>query len=537
MKDNLHTRQTARAGIMRGIYKCAEAVGGTMGTGGHNAIIEAIESPGHLTTNDGATILESLSFVDPLEEMGRKILLEAVKRANKQSGDGSSTTTVLTAATIREGIAFLDKASPMEIKNSLDACIPLLEKAIDSQKRSITVDTVGQVATISAEDEKIGALIQEIYQQIGKDGIIHWDISKTFDDHYTIGTGITVDGAGMVSPYMADIDEKNGQFLNVARWKNPAVLITKQKITTAADFNDLFQTLDNRNIKEIVIFCDEYEATVIPALIQTRAVRGFKAMLVKMPVLWKDWWYEDLSKVTGATVIDPNAGISFKSMKTEHLGRVDNITVTKTDTYIDGMKDVSEHIAALEAENTDDSKLRASRLNTKTARYFVGAPSDSALSYRRLKVEDAISASWQALQNGIVAGGGTAFVQASRSLPDTVGGQILKKALLSVTEQVIKNAGYTVWNKKPAWYRRQPKESVVIGTDFDGVHGFDTKTHSFVDMFSCGIVDPANIVLNAARNAISVAASVLTGSVVVTLPRPDIADQLVHSILSRNIPQ
>jgi chaperonin GroEL len=187
MIDNLYTGKEARDGIIKGIKRCASAVGGTMGTSGYNAIIQAIEQPGHFATNDGATILESIRFADPLEEMGRKILLEAVKRANKQSGDGSSTTTVLCAAIIEEGLKQLDKASPLEIKRSLESCIPLIEESINKQKREITVNEVGQVASISAEDEKIGAMIQEIYQQIGKDGIIHWDISKTFEDNYTIG--------------------------------------------------------------------------------------------------------------------------------------------------------------------------------------------------------------------------------------------------------------------------------------------------------------------------------------------------------------
>ena len=250
MKDNIYIKEEARQGIIRGIRKCAEAVGGTMGTGGSNALIECVENPGHFSTNDGVTILEHIYFVDPLEEMGRKILLEAVKRANKQSGDGSSTTTILTAAIIQEGLKYIDKESPMDIKKSLERLLPVIEKSIDSQKREITVDTVSQVASISAEDEQIGNTIQEIYQQIGPDGIIHWDISKTYQDTYTIGSGITIDGAGFASPYMADLDENTGAFQNVARWKNVKVLITKQKITSAAEFNSLFETLFNKEIKE-----------------------------------------------------------------------------------------------------------------------------------------------------------------------------------------------------------------------------------------------------------------------------------------------
>ncbi len=439
--DNLFTGNSARARLVSGIRKSADAVGVTMGTGGKNSLIEAIENPGHFSTNDGATILESIRLADPIEEMGRKVLREAVSRANRMSGDGSSTTCVLTAAIVEEGLKYIADTPVMDIKRSLEECLPLIEKSITDQKREITVNEVGGVATISAEDESIGNMVGEIYKQIGKDGIVHWDISKTFSDHYTIGKGITVNGAGFVSPYMADMDEKSGQFLSYARWTNPHIMLTKQKITGAADFNDLFQTLFNKEIKEVVVFCDEYEASVIPDLIRTRAIRGFKTLLVKMPVLWKDQWYEDLAKVTGATVIDPEFGSTFKTMTPEYLGQVEHITVTKDDVFIDGIKDVSAHLKDLEELKTEDALLRASRLNTKTARYFVGAQSESALAYRRLKTEDAIAAAYMALNGGVVAGGGVALFRASEELPDTIGGKILKIALKAPLMNIIRNCG------------------------------------------------------------------------------------------------
>jgi len=521
--DNYIKGKEAIEKRFNGIKKAADIIGGTMGTAGYNATIEVMENPGTMDTNDGISILQSLFFTDVYEEMGRKKLLEAVSRANKQSGDGSSTTCVLTASIIEEGMKHLDNYSPMDIKKSLEECVPLIEESINKQKRDISTGTVGQVATISAEDKGIGDLIQEIYSQIGSTGIIHWDISKTGKDFYTIGKGITIDGAGFISPYMADLDEQTGQLKNVARWSKPKVLIIKQKITSAGEFNTLFETMHNKDVKEVVVFCDEYEANIIADLIRTRTVRGFKALLIKMPVLWKDWWYEDLAKATGATVIDPNAGISLKMTTMQHLGTCDNIVVDKENTYIDGIADVSEYVKALEEENTDESKLRASRLNTKTARYFVGAGSDSALSYRRLKVEDAISASWQALQNGVVAGGGVALLNATYSLGTTVGADILDKALKSPFEQIASNADIKI----------HPND-LAMKDDTDTNFGYNTKTKKYVNMFEAGIIDPANVVLNSVRNAISVAASVLTCNVAIQIPRPDIAEQLVASIMTRN---
>ncbi len=506
MIDNLYTNNEAREKLMAGIRKCAQAVGSTMGTGGSNAIIEAMENPGHLATNDGATILASIRLSDPIEDTGRKILLEAVSRANKASGDGSSTTTVLTEAILLAGIEFIGKESAMDIKRSLDECIPLLEDALRFQSKEITLDEVHNVATISAEDESIGALIQEIYQQVGKDGIIHWDISKTIQDTYTVGNGITIEGAGYLSPYMCDIDEKTGQFTNVARWKKPYVLLVKQKITSASDFNTIFTALNAKEIKEVVVFCDEIEAPVIPDLIKTRAVRGFKTLVVKMPTLWKDQWYVDLALASGATVIDPNNGATLKTMSLSDLGMFGNIIVGKDDTFIDGVLDMTDHIQSLNEDNTDDSLLRVARLNTKTARLFIGAQSDSALSYKRLKVEDAISASWQAIHGGIVPGGGSAMVVASDFLPDTIGGRILKKALLAPAKQIATNAGHP---------------DMEIGDDYRHGKGYDSKKDQFVDMFEANIVNPTTVEINACKNAISVAATVLTVSSVVLLPRQD----------------
>lgn len=503
-QDNLYTGEEVRKKLMIGINKCADAIGSTMGTGGSNGLIEAMENPGHLSTNDGATMLQSIRLSDPIENMGKNILMEAVSRANKLSGDGSSTTTVLTRSILQEGSKHLKDATPMEIKRQLEACIPLIEESLNKQKRDITVNEVGAVASISAEDEQIGSMIQEIYQQIGKEGIIHWDISKTAEDSYTIGSGLTIEDCGFYSPYMCDADQ-NGQNTNQIRIKNVTVLITKQKITSVSDFNSLFETLFNKEIKDVVVFCDEIEPLVVPDLIKTRMVKGFRTILVKMPTLWKDQWYEDLAKATGAKVVDPTVGLTYKTMTLEHLGKAGNIVVTKTQVFIDGIADLTEHIDYLTEQATDDSLLRASRLNTKTARYFVGAHSDSALSYRRLKVEDAISASYQALHGGIVAGGGIALSQATVELGDSVGEKIMKVALTAPEFQIARNAGIESWGAPG------PYSNI----------GFDTRTGKSVNMFEAHICDPLPVVSNAVKNAISVAASILTTNTLITLPRED----------------
>lgn len=479
MQDTLHTGPDVREKLIAGVRKASGAVGSTMGIGGSNVIIEAIERPGHLTTNDGATALESIYFADPIEQMGRNILLEAVSRANKGSGDGSSTTCVATAAILEEGQH--DTGNPMELKRSLEECIPLIEEAIDAQTKQITVDEVGAVAAISAEDPKIGATIQEIYQQIGKEGIVHWDISKTSEDSYTVGTGLTVEGATYYSPYMCDADE-TGQNTNRIKLKNAKVLIVKQKITSAGEFNELFATMFNKDIRDVVVFCDEIEPLIINDIILTRAKKGFRAILVKMPILWKDQWFEDLALASGATIIDAVAGLPIKDAKMDHLGSFEHITITKDQTFVDGIQSLTAHVEALKEDGSDEALVRAARLNTKTARYFVGAHSDSALSYRRLKVEDAIAAAYHALNGGIVIGGGIALAGIK------TGNRILDKALKAPHEQIVKNMG---------------------------------SSFSAKDMQEQNVYDPATVVKNAAKNAISVAATILTVKSIITLPRQE----------------
>lgn len=499
--DNLYIGAEARGGLISGIRKASAAVAITMGTAGKNSIIEDMRTPYYRLTNDGISILESIKLADPIEEIGRKILLEAVSRSNKQSGDGSSTACVLTAAILEEGLKHLDKEiSAMDIKRSLEECLPLIQESINKQKREITVDEVGAVAAISAEDEEIGSRIQEIYQQIGKDGIIHWDISKTTEDSYTIGQGITVEGATFASPYMCDATE-NGQNTNQIRIKNPKILITKQKIASAADFNELAAKLFAQDIRDLIVFCDDYEPLIINDLVLTRAKRGFRIIIVKMPILWKDQWFDDLSLATGAKIADTATGYPLKNITPDDLGTTENIVITKEATYLDGLKDLSAHIKALEEENTDESKLRASRLNTKTARYFVGGISESAISYKRYKVEDAIAASYWAMQGGVVAGGGVTL--GSISLEGGVGAEILNKALSSPYQTICKNAGIT--NPMPS----------------TSSEGYDTKTRERVNMFDARIIDSATITLNAVKNAVSVAASILTAETLVLLPKEE----------------
>lgn len=504
-KDNVFTGAEARAALMRGVNKVADAVKGTLGAGGYNALLEDGRPPFTLATNDGVSVARAIMLADPVEQMGANLMKEIGGKSDKDGGDGTTTAITLAQAILQEGLE--TKASPMEVKRSLEECLPLITAAIDAQKQDITVDDVGKVATISAEDPKLGALIQEIYQKIGKDGILYTDISKTDEDYYVMGRGVRMEMAGLASPYMADTDD-TGRFTKGIALKNPKILVTKQRISTALELNEIVTGLYNQQIKELVVFCDDIDATVIPDLVLTRAKSGFRTVVIKLPTIWKDHWFEDIALMTGATIIDASVGIGFKEAQVNFLGQCSSITADKNDTYFEGFLPIDDHIAKLEVGD-DDDKIRAARLNTKSARLFVGAASDTALTYKRLKLEDARNAAWQALQGGVVAGGGVTLANIARSMPDTIGGNILRFALCSPMINIMTNAGIDAQDVTGT-----PKREV-------GNMGFDAKTRKLVDMFEAGIIDPANITKSSVTNAISVAGTVLSTKVIVVIPKVD----------------
>jgi len=508
-KDNIYLGDDARNALMRGVDKVANAVKGTLGAGGYNALLQDPRPPFTIATNDGVSVARSIMLSDPVENMGANLMKEIGAKSDRDGGDGTTTSITLAQAILKGGLKAQE--SPMEIKRSLEEALPIILKSIDDQTKEITVDQVGQVATISAEDEKMGALIQEVYQKIGKDGILYTDISKTAEDYYTEGKGVKIDGAGLASPYMADTDAE-GRFGKSIQLKNPKILVTKQRISSALELNDMVASLYNQQIKELVVFCDDIDPTVVPDLILTRVKVGFRTVVIKLPVLWKDDWFEDIAKMTGATVVDPSMGIGFKEAQVNYLGTCGSLLADKNDTYLEGIADMNEHIKALETIGDDEAKIRVARLNTKTARLYVGAASDSALSYKRLKLEDARNAAYQALNGGVVAGGGLALYNAIAKLPEgTVATMILSDALAAPFLQIAENAG-----ADPHEIEGNLKYNEGYGTI-----GFNAKTGEMVDMFEAGIIDPAKIVKNAITNAISVASVVLTTKVIVCLPEVD----------------
>ncbi len=488
---NIYLNKEGRDKLMVGFNSVADAVKLTLGPAGSNAILQETLYPFHSVTNDGKSIGDKCHSDDPVENIGINIAKEILQKSDR---DGGATTTsiVLAQAILEEGLK-VEGVSPMDIKRSLDELIEPINKCIDEQTREITVDDIGKVASVSADSPTLGATFQEIYQIIGKDGIVELDTSTLPDTTYTITDGVRLRNAGWTYPYMAN-DAKGKS----AVYKSPHILITKQKISTLQDLDGLFRGLSEQGIGELVIFCDDIDPMVSQAIAQTHMQGIFKTLVIKAPTLWKDWLFEDFAQITGATIVDPAQGTTFKTLKLTDLGTCSQITTTKDETVVRGIKDIRAHIKRLEDTGTEESKLRLSWLQTKTAILKLGASSESELSYIRLKADDARNESYLALQHGVVPGGGVALLNASITiLPPTVGGNILSVSMKKPWSQILENAG-------------------IESTDFVG---YDVRTGKEADMNKVGIIDSSKVIKNAIKNAISVAGTILTTKIIVTEPQ------------------
>lgn len=462
-QDNI-TLETKR--IISGISKCSDVIRSTYGPAGGNFCIEEIGIPYFKIRNDGKEIMDKIKLADQVENIGANILREACDQMEKDSGDGRKTTVLLTEAILKESQKHSE--IPMQIKKELDNCLPTIISLIDTLKNDITVNEIGNVAEISSESVEIGELIQKIYQDIGKDGIIELDYSNLPDTFYKVSDGVRIHKAGCL-PY--SYTEKDR-----AVWKNPKILIVKDKISSLGQINPLFDLLVQNKDGELVIYCDDIDMSVASSLAAAHLQGIFKTLIIKAPTLWKDWTFEDLAKITGATIVYEPTGKSFKNLTLDDLGTCDKIISTKDETRIIGIKDITEYLEHLEelALNDDQQKIRISRLNTKVAILKMGAQSDTELGYKTKKAKDAISASYLALKGGCVKGGGITL----SNIADTIDNPILKIALRVPFEQI-------------------------------------TKDITFIDK---NIIDPAIVIKNAISTAISIAGTVLTSRGSLTLP-------------------
>ena len=482
-EDNIYSDKEARTKLVDGIDKVVDTLKVSYGSAGANCIVEADLPPFHKIVNDGKAIADSIKLADPVENIGANIVKEVLNKSDRESGDGRKTTAILLQAILKEGMKC--KESPMEIKRSLDECLPIILKSIDDQTTKITTKEVGKIAEIASESKELGKIFGEIYKEIGKDGIVELDNSGISDTFFTVTEGVRLLGCGLHYPYMANEDKGRK-----AVYKAPEILICKQKLSNIRELDKVIMTAANHGKSELVIFCDQIEMNVSTALAQLHMgmatdnngnpLPPFRTLVIKAPTLWKDWLFEDFALITKATIVDPEQGKLLANFQYSWLGYCDKIITSKEETVVLGTQDVSEHIKKLEELGTDDAQLRISRLKTKTAILKLGANSESELSYIRGKALDARNASYLALTGGVVPGAGISLVRCEIN-PDTIGGKILAKALQFPAAQILDNM-----------------EETTLGVN---------------------VQDPAVVVKNAITNALSVASTVLTTRKIITLKK------------------
>lgn len=467
----------AQQRLMNGITLATEAIRLTYGPKGSNAVIESEMYPYHLVANDAQTIIQALHTDNEYSKIGLDFLKELMDKANKDSGDGRKTTCIIAEEILKEG--FKSDLSGLELKRELDNLIPFIEQKIDEQKTTITEEEVHKVASIAGESEKIGLLLGDIYKRIGKEGIIQPEASGTFETSYTIIEGVRFNSTGYLSPYMAHNSKTS------AIYENPTILVTKKKISHLNDINPLLNALNKEGKKDLVIFTDDMDSGVASIMVKAHQDKVMNILIIKAPVLWKDYIFEDFARVVGATIVEDATGINYKNLEPKHLGTCAKITVDKEETIIIPSVDFSDHIQSLKRDGSQDSLLRLSWLQTKTAILKLGANSESELSYVRLKTEDAINASRLALKDGVVDGGGICLSNISFGLPNTEAGNILSVALNAPLQQNLTNMEI----ESPDW--------------------------------SDNVIDSAAVIKNAVRNAIALASTILTCSVVVPLEKKE----------------
>jgi len=503
----------ARRHMKAGIDKLADAVRITLGPRGRNVIIDKkFGSPD--ITNDGVTIAQEQEYKDPYENMGAQLVKEVASKTNDIAGDGTTTATILAHAMIEEGFKNLAAgANPMELKRGLEKGAEKIVEGLKEQSRALkTKDETAQVATISANDEAIGKIIADAMEAVGDDGVITVEDSDTIATYYDVVEGMQFDRE-YISPYFVTDPKKMEVLLD-----KPYILITDQELKNAADLVPLLEKVAQSG-KPLLVIAKDVTGEALTTLVLNKLKGTFSSCAVKAPGFGdrRKAMLEDLAILTGATVIAEDVGMLIKDSTLDMLGSAERVKVDgKNTTIVDGsgssdaIKGRIEQIDA-QIENTDSDydreKLeeRKAKLAGGVAVIKVGAATETELSEKKHRMEDALEATKAAVDEGILPGGGAALLNAARKLDDlklendeAVGVKILLRAIEAPLRQLADNAGF-----EGAIIVERVKE------EKPGV-GFDVLTESYRDMFDAGIVDPTKVTRSALQNAVSIAGMLLT---------------------------
>ncbi|WP_408927100.1 chaperonin GroEL [Corynebacterium marquesiae] len=507
--------QEAREGIQRGVDTLADAVKVTLGPRGRNVVLSKAFG-GPTVTNDGVTIARDIDIEEPFENLGAQLVKSVAVKTNDTAGDGTTTATLLAQALIFEGLRNVAAgANPVELNRGIAAAA---EKAVEELKARATAvnssSEIAQVATVSSRDPEVGEMVAGAMDKVGKDGVVTVEESQTIDSAVDVTEGISFD-KGYLSPYFATEEETYHAVLDDA-----AVLLVRNKISSLPDFLPLLEKIAETN-RPTLIIAEDVEGEPLQALVVNSIRKVLKVAAVKAPYFGerRKGFMDDLAVVTGATVIDPEVGVNLNEAGLDVLGSARRVTITKDDTVIvdgggtpEAVEERREHIRR-DIERTDSTwdkeKLeeRLAKLSGGVAVIRVGAATETEVNERKLRVEDAINAARAAVEEGVIAGGGSVLVQISKELESfaegfegeaKVGVLAVARALTRPAYWIAENAGLD--------------GAVVVSrvAEMSNGEGFNANTLEYGNLIDNGIIDPVKVTHSAVVNATSVARMVLT---------------------------
>ena len=514
--------EEARKALMKGIDQLADTVKITLGPKGRNVVLDK-KFGAPLITNDGVTIAKEIELEDPFENMGAQLVKEVSIKTNDIAGDGTTTATLLAQALIREGMKNVTAgANPMILKKGIADAVNVAVEAVKKNSKQVSgTDDIARVATVSSQDEFIGKLIAEAMEKVTTDGVITVEESKTAETYSEVVEGMMFD-RGYIAPYMVTDTDKM-----VAELDNPLILITDKKISTTQEILPLLEQIVQMG-KKLLIIAEDVEGEALTTLVLNKLRGTFTCVAVKAPGFGdrRKEMLQDIATLTGGTVITSDLGLELKDTTVDQLGTARQVKIEKENTIIvDGSGDkeaIKGRVAQIrqQIETTtsdfDREKLqeRLAKLAGGVAVIKVGAATEVEMKDKKLRIEDALAATKAAVEEGIVAGGGIACMNAIPAVAEFVdtlegdaktGAKIVLKALEEPLRQIVANAGL-----EGSVICDNVKKANKVG------YGFNALTEEYTDMVSAGIVDPTKVTRSALQNASSVAAMVLTTESLVT---------------------
>lgn len=524
MAKDIKFSSDARSAMVRGVDILADTVKVTLGPKGRNVVLEkSFGSP--LITNDGVTIAKEIELEDHFENMGAKLVSEVASKTNDIAGDGTTTATVLTQAIVREGIKNVTAgANPIGIRRGIETAVAAAVEALKNNAIPVAnKEAIAQVAAVSSRSEKVGEYISEAMEKVGKDGVITIEESRGMETELEVVEGMQFD-RGYLSQYMVTDNEKM-----VADLENPYILITDKKISNIQEILPLLESI-LQSSRPLLIIADDVDGEALPTLVLNKIRGTFNVVAVKAPGFGdrRKAMLEDIAILTGGTVITEDLGLELKDATIEALGQAAKVSVDKDSTVIvegaGNPEAIANRVAVIKSQietttsEFDREKLqeRLAKLSGGVAVIKVGAATETELKEMKLRIEDALNATRAAVEEGIVAGGGTALVNVIPAVEaleltgdEATGRSIVLRALEEPVRQIAYNAGY--------------EGSIVIDRlrNAEAGTGFNAATGEWVNMIEAGIIDPVKVSRSALQNAASVASLILTTeAVVANKPEP-----------------